>query len=146
MLFTRNVGVDLERAPDMTVMMMEAVLASGCEHSKTSMFCTGPCETCRAKLRLEREKRKTEGAKTIDQSHHAGHCLTVPQHPEHPDLHVHWSDEDDVGNSSHELETVIKPIENKDVNHVTNDQKEVHVKPILKHKPNCVVVVHVDGN
>lgn len=124
---------------------MDAAVSSACEHSKTSMFCTGPCESCKMKMMLEREKNKTiNGAAANSQSKYSGHCLTIPQLPEHPELHVHWSDEDDAGNSSHELETVIEPVKSSDTNHVTKNQEEVHVKPILKHKPTCVVVVHVD--
>lgn len=125
---------------------MDVAVSSACEHSKTSMFCTGPCESCKMKMMLEREKNKTiNGAAANSQSKYSGHCLTIPQLPEHPELHVHWSDEDDTGNSSHELETVIEPVKSSDTNHVTKNQEEVHVKPILKHKPTCVVVVHVDN-
>lgn len=143
--YPQNVCIDLCPLFVMT-RSMDVAVSSACEHSKTSMFCTGPCESCKMKMMLEREKNKTNNcAATNSHSKYAGHCLTIPQHPEHPELHVHWSDEDDAGNSSHELETVIEPVKKPDTNHVTTNQEEVHVKPILKHKPTCVVVVHVDA-
>lgn len=122
---------------------MDVAPMSACEHSKNSMFCLGPCEACKTRLAAVEENRPNdnESAAKINQSKHSGRCLEVPQLPDHPEHHVHWSDEDEGINSSHELETRIEPVKSP----VTSSREDVHVKPILKHKPTCVVVVHVDA-
>lgn len=127
---------------------MEVAPLSACEHSKNSMFCIGPCEACKAQLARKNEQKnsvdKNSAANIKNHSKLERQCRIVPQITYSPDHRVHWSDEDESGNTSQELETIIKPVENLDLNPASQNTEEANVKSILKHKPTCVVMVHVD--
>lgn len=99
-----------------------------CTHSKASMFLYGICSKCQEKLETKSPINELE----------MGIILSVTENKTKVIRKVKWADEDDIllFNEDHDLGSCRKSNTSK----VHNLKK--CLKPILKHRPNCVIIVY----